>query len=85
MQFVYNEGALIASTADDILHYWTFRTTKKPEVVQSLKFQRERYGSNYTSDHILVAYDSALEALYKSYNTLRDKPIKSQEKIEITR
>ncbi|ODM93925.1 Syntaxin-binding protein 5 [Orchesella cincta] len=42
VQFVINEAALVSSTADDILHYWTFKTSKKPEVVQSLKFQRER-------------------------------------------
>lgn len=41
MQFLTNEGALITATADDSLHLWNFRQ-KRPEVVHSLKFQRER-------------------------------------------
>lgn len=39
--FLVNEGGLIASTADDSLHLWNFRQ-KKPEIVHSLKFQREK-------------------------------------------
>lgn len=39
--FLMNEGALVTATADDSLHLWNFRQ-KKPEVVHSLKFQRER-------------------------------------------
>lgn len=39
--FLVNEGALVTSTADDSLHLWNFRQ-KNPQVVQSLKFQRER-------------------------------------------
>lgn len=39
--FLVNEGALITVTADDTLHLWNFRQ-KSPQVVQSLKFQRER-------------------------------------------
>jgi syntaxin-binding protein 5 len=41
IQFLLNEGALITATSDDTLHLWNFRQ-KKPEVVHSLKFQRER-------------------------------------------
>lgn len=41
IQFLVNEGALITVTADDTLHHWNFRQ-KSPQVVQSLKFQRER-------------------------------------------
>lgn len=42
LQFLINEGALISSTADDTLHLWNFRQ-KVPSVVQSLKFQKEKY------------------------------------------
>ncbi|KAK6620680.1 hypothetical protein RUM43_010975 [Polyplax serrata] len=41
IQFLTNEGALITATSDDVVHLWNFRQ-KKPEVVHSLKFQRER-------------------------------------------
>ncbi|XP_016769956.2 syntaxin-binding protein 5 isoform X5 [Apis mellifera] len=41
LQFLINEGALVSATADDTLHLWNFRQ-KIPQVVQSLKFQRER-------------------------------------------
>ncbi|XP_048511692.1 syntaxin-binding protein 5 isoform X2 [Athalia rosae] len=41
IQFLVNEGALVSATADDTLHLWNFRQ-KIPQVVQSLKFQRER-------------------------------------------
>lgn len=40
--FLTNEGALVTATADDSLHLWNFRQ-KRPEVVHSLKFQRERW------------------------------------------
>lgn len=39
--FLVNEGALISATADDTLHLWNFRQ-KIPQIVQSLKFQKER-------------------------------------------
>ncbi|XP_075228218.1 syntaxin-binding protein tomosyn [Lycorma delicatula] len=39
--FLTNEGALITATADDSVHLWDFRQ-KRPQVVHSLKFQRER-------------------------------------------
>lgn len=38
--FLVNEGALVTATADDTLHLWNFRQ-KRPQIVQSLKFQRE--------------------------------------------
>lgn len=41
VQFLCNEGAFITATADDTLHLWNFRQ-KLPQVVQSLKFQKER-------------------------------------------
>ncbi|XP_043275945.1 syntaxin-binding protein 5 isoform X6 [Venturia canescens] len=41
LQFLINEGGLLSATADDTLHLWNFRQ-KIPQVVQSLKFQRER-------------------------------------------
>lgn len=64
IQFLVNEGALVTSTADDTLHLWNFRQ-KSPLVVQSLKFQRERWvffkqkqiwGYNYTKhfDELLI-------------------------------
>ncbi|XP_017482428.1 PREDICTED: syntaxin-binding protein 5-like isoform X1 [Rhagoletis zephyria] len=40
-EFLINEGALVTVTADDTLHLWSIRQ-KTPQVVQSLKFQRER-------------------------------------------
>ncbi|XP_066952270.1 syntaxin-binding protein 5 isoform X2 [Macrobrachium rosenbergii] len=41
MLFLINEGALVAATADDAIHLWNYRQ-KRPEIVHSLKFQRER-------------------------------------------
>ncbi|KAL5276173.1 STXBP5.2 family protein [Megaselia abdita] len=41
MVFLVNEGALVTATADDTLHLWNFRQ-KCPQIVQSLKFQREK-------------------------------------------
>ncbi|KAF5272987.1 hypothetical protein FQA39_LY07636 [Lamprigera yunnana] len=41
LQFLVNEGALVSATADDTIHLWNFRQ-KVPQVVQSLKFQREK-------------------------------------------
>ncbi|XP_060525863.1 LOW QUALITY PROTEIN: syntaxin-binding protein 5 [Cylas formicarius] len=41
LQFLVNEGALISATADDTLHLWNFRQ-KVPQIVQSLKFQKEK-------------------------------------------
>ncbi|XP_069961371.1 syntaxin-binding protein 5 isoform X4 [Cherax quadricarinatus] len=39
--FLINEGALVTATADDFIHLWNYRQ-KRPEIVHSLKFQRER-------------------------------------------
>ncbi|XP_057339583.1 syntaxin-binding protein 5 isoform X13 [Microplitis mediator] len=44
LEFLINEGALISVTADDTLHLWNLRQ-KIPQVIQSLKFQRERITS----------------------------------------
>ncbi|XP_047740834.1 syntaxin-binding protein 5-like [Hyalella azteca] len=42
--FLVNEGALISATADSSVHIWNLRQ-KRPEIVHSLKFQRERVTS----------------------------------------
>ncbi|XP_013071471.1 syntaxin-binding protein 5-like isoform X3 [Biomphalaria glabrata] len=39
--FLINEGALVTVTSDDQLHLWNFRQ-KRPTIVHSLKFQREK-------------------------------------------
>ncbi|GIY70184.1 syntaxin-binding protein 5 [Caerostris darwini] len=39
--FLVNEGALVTVCADDSLHLWNIRQ-KQPEIVHSLKFQKER-------------------------------------------
>ncbi|ESO87245.1 hypothetical protein LOTGIDRAFT_154747 [Lottia gigantea] len=39
--FLANEGALVTVCSDDSLHLWNLRQ-KRPEIVHSLKFQRER-------------------------------------------
>ncbi|KAL5010941.1 hypothetical protein ScPMuIL_013246, partial [Solemya velum] len=39
--FLVNEGGLVTVCSDDTLHLWNFRQ-KHPEIVHTLKFQRER-------------------------------------------
>ncbi|XP_052807589.1 syntaxin-binding protein 5-like isoform X9 [Mya arenaria] len=39
--FLVNEGALVTFCSDDNIHLWNYRQ-KRPEIVHSLKFQRER-------------------------------------------
>ena len=41
LQFIINEGTLISLCADDFVHLWNFKV-KQPEIIHSLKFQRER-------------------------------------------
>ncbi|XP_066245384.1 syntaxin-binding protein 5 isoform X2 [Euwallacea similis] len=41
LQFLVNEGFLISATADDTLHLWNYKQ-KVPQIVQSLKFQKEK-------------------------------------------
>ncbi|CAL4059524.1 unnamed protein product, partial [Meganyctiphanes norvegica] len=41
MTFLINEGALISATSDDFIHLWNYRQ-KQPQIIHSLKFQRER-------------------------------------------
>nr|XP_015219342.1 PREDICTED: syntaxin-binding protein 5-like isoform X12 [Lepisosteus oculatus] len=41
LQFLINEGALVTACADDTLHLWNLRQ-KRPAVLHSLKFNRER-------------------------------------------
>ncbi|KFO57667.1 Syntaxin-binding protein 5-like, partial [Corvus brachyrhynchos] len=41
LQFLINEGALVSACADDALHLWNLRQ-KRPAVLHSLKFNRER-------------------------------------------
>ena len=42
LAFLINDGALVCATGDDALHMWTLRQ-KTPQILHSLKFQRERY------------------------------------------
>ncbi|XP_065362681.1 syntaxin-binding protein 5 isoform X2 [Calliphora vicina] len=48
--FIVNDGKLVTVTADDTIHLWNLRQ-KVPQVIQSLKFQRERV----TCIHLPVA------------------------------
>ncbi|XP_076999528.1 syntaxin-binding protein 5 isoform X2 [Tamandua tetradactyla] len=41
LQFLVNEGALVSALADDTLHLWNLRQ-KRPAILHSLKFCRER-------------------------------------------
>ncbi|MEQ2295157.1 Syntaxin-binding protein 5 [Ameca splendens] len=41
LQFLINEGALVSALADDTVHLWNLRQ-KRPAVLHSLKFSRER-------------------------------------------
>ncbi|XP_041115369.1 syntaxin-binding protein 5-like isoform X13 [Polyodon spathula] len=41
LQFPINEGALVTACADDTLHLWNLRQ-KRPAILHSLKFNRER-------------------------------------------
>uniref|UniRef100_A0A1I8MY95 Syntaxin-binding protein 5-like n=1 Tax=Musca domestica TaxID=7370 RepID=A0A1I8MY95_MUSDO len=49
-EFIVNDGKLVTVTADDTIHLWNIRQ-KVPQVIQSLKFQRERV----TCIHLAVA------------------------------
>ncbi|XP_045916135.1 syntaxin-binding protein 5a isoform X1 [Micropterus dolomieu] len=41
LQFLVNEGALVSALADDSVHLWNLRQ-KRPAILHSLKFNRER-------------------------------------------
>nr|XP_061806295.1 syntaxin-binding protein 5-like isoform X2 [Nerophis lumbriciformis] len=41
LQFLINEGALVSALADDTVHLWNLRQ-KRPAILHSLKFSRER-------------------------------------------
>ncbi|XP_042307335.1 syntaxin-binding protein 5-like isoform X1 [Sceloporus undulatus] len=41
LQFLINEGALVSAGSDDMLHLWNLRQ-KRPAILHSLKFNRER-------------------------------------------
>ncbi|XP_010862230.2 syntaxin-binding protein 5a isoform X2 [Esox lucius] len=41
LQFLINEGALVSALADDSVHLWNLRQ-KRPAILHSLKFNRER-------------------------------------------
>ncbi|XP_061082963.1 syntaxin-binding protein 5-like [Conger conger] len=41
LEFLINEGALVTACADDTLHLWNLRQ-KRPAILHSLKFNRER-------------------------------------------
>ncbi|XP_037822886.1 syntaxin-binding protein 5 isoform X3 [Lucilia sericata] len=49
-EFIVNDGKLVTVTVDDTIHLWNLRQ-KVPQVIQSLKFQRERV----TCIHLPVA------------------------------
>uniref|UniRef100_A0A3B5MHZ9 Syntaxin binding protein 5L n=1 Tax=Xiphophorus couchianus TaxID=32473 RepID=A0A3B5MHZ9_9TELE len=59
LQFLINEGALVTACADDTLHLWNLRQ-RRPAVLHSLKFNRERFEKIHTSewldnlDHYLI-------------------------------
>nr|XP_056703803.1 syntaxin-binding protein 5-like isoform X1 [Euleptes europaea] len=44
LQFLINEGALVSASSDDMLHLWNLRQ-KRPAILHSLKFTRERITS----------------------------------------
>uniref|UniRef100_A0A8B9MB00 Syntaxin-binding protein 5-like n=1 Tax=Accipiter nisus TaxID=211598 RepID=A0A8B9MB00_9AVES len=46
LQFLINEGALVSALADDTLHLWNLRQ-KRPAILHSLKFNRERPIHNF--------------------------------------
>ncbi|XP_063857987.1 uncharacterized protein LOC135099539 isoform X3 [Scylla paramamosain] len=48
LSFLINDGALVSATGDDTLHMWSLRQ-KTPQILHSLKFQRERI----TTLHVL--------------------------------
>lgn len=65
IEFLLNEGALITATTDDSLHLWNFRQ-KRPEIVHSLKFQKERY------ECVAAAYVATYKyILYYLYSRIR--------------
>ncbi|XP_063846028.1 syntaxin-binding protein 5-like isoform X1 [Scylla paramamosain] len=41
LSFLINDGALVSATGDDNLHMWSL-WQKTPQILHSLKFQRER-------------------------------------------
>ncbi|XP_041663044.1 syntaxin-binding protein 5-like [Cheilinus undulatus] len=50
LQFLINEGALVTACADDTLHLWNLRQ-RRPAVLHSLKFNRERTQRYQTFRH----------------------------------
>lgn len=44
--FSFSQGALVSALADDTLHLWNLRQ-KRPAILHSLKFNRERQGLHY--------------------------------------
>ncbi|MEE6475036.1 hypothetical protein FKM82_010587 [Ascaphus truei] len=46
LQFLINEGALVSALADDTLHLWNLRQ-KRPAILHSLKFSRERSSKSH--------------------------------------
>ncbi|KAF7254564.1 Syntaxin-binding protein 5 [Varanus komodoensis] len=53
LQFLINEGALVSALADDTLHLWNLRQ-KRPAILHSLKFNRERAGRSSEAAQILI-------------------------------
>ncbi|KAF2974507.1 hypothetical protein EK904_010067 [Melospiza melodia maxima] len=55
LQFLINEGALVSALADDTLHLWNLRQ-KRPAILHSLKFNRERISKRHFFNSFLVAF-----------------------------
>uniref|UniRef100_A0A7M4FNU1 Syntaxin-binding protein 5-like n=1 Tax=Crocodylus porosus TaxID=8502 RepID=A0A7M4FNU1_CROPO len=75
LQFLINEGALVSALADDTLHLWNLRQ-KRPAILHSLKFNRERSSKSHPgpvvhiSDNpmdegkLLIGFESGIVALW---------------------
>lgn len=65
LQFLINEGALVSATEDDTLHLWNFRQ-KIPQVVHSLKFQRDRLviSNGLTLLSLILSFELRLLTIY---------------------
>ena len=58
--FLVNEGALVTACTDDTLNMWNIRQ-KIPEVVHTLKFQRERYVTSRSGQTELQTWPAPCE------------------------
>uniref|UniRef100_A0A8B9M9Z1 Syntaxin binding protein 5 n=1 Tax=Accipiter nisus TaxID=211598 RepID=A0A8B9M9Z1_9AVES len=73
LQFLINEGALVSALADDTLHLWNLRQ-KRPAILHSLKFNRERPIHNFCrllGPKVLVRRSKDKMVLrYSTYNAI---------------